>query len=171
MDVEQKRALRPYRRLVFGAFFLFLGIAGALVLRGIIRHLDRLPAPEPHRKELRLDARALSACLDDLKKLHLGFKKGTATRFVETYESPTEARLKWTAFQTETEQKLIKMTSRCQGGDPEDPLGHAYLRADQAFADLIRMYSLLFERFVQEGVEAEILFMQAVKNAQNRNFD
>ena len=60
---------RPYRRFVGLIFALAVALACVLILRGVIRHLDRLPSAGDQARPPSVDVRALRACAEDLDKL------------------------------------------------------------------------------------------------------
>lgn len=141
---DERRRFRPYRR--FLAVLVLTGALGlsGLILRGIINTLDRLPsAHELDRLEV-VDVRALRACAEDLEKLEAKARRAAA-RTLERSEP-------WVPTVDALELERLKIVARCRLDEPRgDPATTELNRAATALENVLRAYTLMFERLRAEG--------------------
>lgn len=148
VEVEEKKALRPYRRFVGLLFALTILLLSVLILRGIIRSLDRLPTAGTLARPAVVDTRALRACAEDLEKLE------ARTRLVGgqalAHREPTNP--DWAAQEQGLEVERLTIVARCHLDQPSgDPVVQDLSGAANAVERLIRTYGLLHARLVAEG--------------------
>lgn len=149
---EERRALRPYRRLVFAIFAIFVVVSSVLVLRGIVRHLDRLPALAPSETPKKLDARALRACSEDLSRLESTFRKEAGPLFGAPFVSRETALRRWDVLTSQVELERIAIVVRCAlNGPPIDRASTHLAEAATRLEDAIREHTLLFQRHVNSS--------------------
>lgn len=141
---EERRRFRPYRRflavlVLVGAF----GISG-LILRGIINTLDRLPSVETMDRLDVVDVRALRACATDLERLEVRARKDAANTL--------EKDLPWVPVLRTLETERLRVVARCRLDESrEDPAIQELSRAATALENVLRVYTLAFERIKNEG--------------------
>ena len=142
---DERRQLRPYRRFVLLVFWLAVTSLCGLLIRGVIRHLDRMPSVGTFASPDSVDGRALRACGDDLLKLEADVR----TRFagliaggaVVSGDEP------W----NELESRRLKIVARCRLSEPgEDPLATNLNAAAGEIERLIRGFALMFQRYENE---------------------
>ncbi len=147
---EERRQLRPYRRFVRIVFFLAMGLLCVLVLRGIIRSLDRMPSADGMRPNGPVDDRALRACAEDLEKLERHLRTSAAEILGRDPEVPGEG---WTAFARGFEMERLTIVARCNlDNGSDDPAVHDLQIAASAIEDLGRSYALMYERHKENGL-------------------
>lgn len=147
---EERRQLRPYRR--FLAFLLAIAIVVlcALVLRGIIRTLDRLPSMEAMQRLEVVDTRALAACAEDLERLELRVRRAGSDALGQAEALPPPDDFETVVAELETER--LKVVARCRLDEPRgDPAMEELARAAASVERLLRDYVLLVQRFGAEG--------------------
>lgn len=143
---EEKKALRPYRRFVGVLFALTIVVLSVLILRGIIRSLDRLPSAESLHRPSHVDTRALRACAEDLEKLELRIRTVGAQALKEV------AGPDWSAQEQALEVERLTIVARCHLDQPtSDPAAQDLAVAAGAIERLLRTYGLLHARHVAEG--------------------
>ncbi len=147
-ESDERQAFRPYRRFVVALFVLLIALICSLIFRGIIHTLDRLPSAKPLERPQKVDARALRACMEDLRKLEHEVRK-TATQL---FKEPSADR----TFQTVArplEMERLHIVARCLLDEPgSDPAIQALSAAATAIEDTLRAYSLLYERHREDGL-------------------
>lgn len=148
---EERRALRPYRRVVVVIFALAIAALSALVLRGIIRALDRLPSAAALHKPDEVDVRALRACAEDLERLEVRIRRaaGEALSRSPAAEDPPE----WETTATGFELERLTLVARCHLDEAsEEPAAQELAVAAAAVEGLLRAYGLLHARHRAEGL-------------------
>jgi hypothetical protein len=144
---EEKRQLRPYRRFVRIVFFVFLSVLCFVVLRGIIRSLDRMPTSGV-RPNGPVDDRALRACVEDLERLERRLR--TAAGELLAGDSSTES---WQTFVQPYELDRLGIVARCNlDADSDDPVVRDLKVAASAVEDLARSYALAYDRHKENGL-------------------
>ena len=147
---EERRQLRPYRR--FLALLLVVAIVGlcGLILRGIIRTLDRLPSAESMQRLEVVDTRALAACAEDLERLEARVRRAGADALGRA--APAEAPDDFDTVARGLETERLKVVARCRLDEPRgDPIITELAHAAAALERLLRAYALLVQRFGAEG--------------------
>ena len=142
---EEKRQLRPYRYLVFLLFWLAVTSLCGLLIRGVIRHLDRMPSVATFASLDAVDERALLACGEDLRKLEVEVR----ARFAKLITGPPQASndAPWDAL----ERRRLEIVARCRLSElGDDPLATALNTAAGEIERLIRGFALMFERYDNE---------------------
>lgn len=140
---EDRRQFRPYRRLVQVVFAVAIIVLCSFVIRGIVRHLDRMPSVEEFQRAELIDGRALRACADDLEKLEATIRL-TAGRRISQLAAPT--RTAGDAWE-DLERQRLTIIARCRLDDPgDDPVGRHLQTAADDVELLIRAFALLEER-------------------------
>lgn len=166
-DAEERRQLRPYRRVV-GLIFVALLVFGAVVtLRGIIRHLDRLPSVDALYKTPTVDVRALRACAEDLEKLEARVRVVAGRAFSEPppEEGPAP---EWQTVTSELELERLSIVARCRLSEPsDDPAVKDLEDAATHVESLMRSYALQYGRHVEDGVHESRETRRALKRALN----
>lgn len=160
---EEGKALRPYRRFVRILFMLAIVGFCAIILRGIIRTLDRLPSVE-HLDRLELvDERALRACAEDLERLEARVRRAGGESLMRA-DSKADAE-QWRATADVIEVDRLRIVARCRLEESAtDPVAAELAKAAQAVEALIRSYHFLHARHVAEGLPES----QAAKGAIRR---
>ena len=141
---EDRRLFRPYR--AFLTILVLIGALGlsALILRGIINTLDRLPSADRMDRLEVVDVRALRACADDLGRLEVRARKDAA----RALERGTE----WRPALDALEIERLKIVARCRLDDPRgDPAIQQLARGATALENLLRTYTLVFDRIENDG--------------------
>ena len=155
MNDAEKKSLRPYRRFVRVLFFLAIAAFCAILLRGIVNTLDRLPTAETLDRPERVDDRALRACAIDLDKLEARVRAGGA----EALGAPSSAEAPEKAWKTKVdaiELERLKIVARCHlEDDPDDPAARDLAEAAQRLENLIRSYNFLHSRHLESGARRE----------------
>lgn len=160
---EERRRNRPYRRFLGILFAIVVTAASVVVLRGIIRTLDRLPSAEGINRPKIVDVRALRACAEDLERLEGRVRRVARKALTETI---TEDAPDWVALSQSLEVERLTIVARCRLDEPtHDPAADALRRAATAIEDLLRTYGLLYARFLSEGVPRSIEVHSAAKEA------
>ncbi|MFO0726890.1 MAG: hypothetical protein U1E65_24105 [Myxococcota bacterium] len=141
---------RPYRRFVGVVFALAIAIACLLVLRGIIRHLDRLPSAVDQARPNTVDVRALRACAEDLDKLTTKAMKAGARALGE----PGAGIEGWKEAALELELERVQIVARCRLDEPStDPVVEDLERASEGVQGVLRSYGLLAARHQEDGLK------------------
>lgn len=150
---REERALRPYRRFVAFFFVALVTAVTGLTLRGIIRHLDRLPSRPDAASAVVLDARALRACTDDLELLERATRQ-EAGRALARSVNAQEAMDLVDAWR----RRLADIKHRCRLDDSSGTASGAtaaaaaahqsLVRSAELIDDLVRELGLLLERHV-----------------------
>jgi hypothetical protein len=145
---EERRELRPYRRFVRIVFFLALSVMCVLVLRGIIRSLDRLPSGGVAANGP-VDVRALRACAEDLERLEKRLRNAAADLLAR---EPNQSE-PWRAFIESYEVERLTIVARCNLEDSSnDPVVRDLRAASSAIEELARSYALVYERHLEHGL-------------------
>lgn len=143
---EERRQLRPYRRFVLAVFGLTFVAMMGFMLRGIIRHLDRMPSIESFERLDTVDSRALRACAEDLLKLEIQIRTVAGTRLAAV-DNPVPAEQIWENF----ERDRLTIVARCQLDDGrDDSAAQEVASGADALELLIRGFALLEERHTKE---------------------
>lgn len=151
-EAEERKQLRPYRRLVGAIFAVAVVVACVLVMRGIIRHLDRLPSLEGLAKPKVVDVRGLRACAEDLERLEVRIRTSAGLAFTElpvdgAAESP------WDVHAKALELERLQIVARCRLNEPTTDGAVADLeKAVGELEELLRAYSLLYARHEESGI-------------------
>lgn len=144
----EARANRPYRRLVGVVFAVAVVALCSVVLRGVVRALDRLPSAATLDRPAEVDVRALRACAEDLDKLEAKIRQAAGRAFAAAPDAPDE----WHAAQDALELERITLVARCRLDEPsEDPVVHDLERAAEGLESLLRRYNLLYARHKDDG--------------------
>lgn len=165
MNDEEKKSLRPYRRFVRVLFFLAIAAFCAILLRGIVNTLDRLPTAETLDRPERVDDRALKACAIDLGKLEARVRAGGAEALgaPSTLEAPDKA---WKTAADAIELERLKIVARCHlQDDLDDPAARELADAAQRIENLIRSYHFLHARHLKDGAEESREAKRALERA------
>lgn len=148
---EERKKNRPYRRFVRVVFAIAVLVLGGLILRGIIRSLDRMPSPTGARPSGPVDVRALRACAEDLGKLEQRLRLAAGELLSRAPEETTES---WQTFVQPIELERMNIVARCNLDEPtSDPAVEDLKIAAGALEDLARSYALLYERHKEEGLK------------------
>lgn len=148
---EERKKNRPYRRFVRVVFFVAAAVMAGLILRGIIRSLDRMPSPTGARPSGPLDVRALRACAEDLGKLEQRLRTAAGELLSR---NPSETTESWQTFVQPIELERMSIVARCNLDEPtNDPAVEDLKIAAGALEDLARSYALLYERHKEEGLK------------------
>ena len=142
---EERRQLRPYRR--FLAILLAISITGlcALILRGIVRTLDRLPSTETMQRLEVVDSRAIAACAEDLERLEARVRKAGGEALALAEPAPAPEDFETVANTLETER--LTVVARCRLDEPRGDVALEELaRAAVGVEELLRAYTLLVQR-------------------------
>jgi hypothetical protein len=154
---------RPYRRFVRVVFFLAIAVLCGLVLRGIVRHLDRMPSAQALERPATVDVRALRACSEDLEKLEARTRKSASRAYGEPRGTAAEI---WAATARELELERLSIVARCRLDEANDDAASRDLaRAAEAIEGLLRSYSLLFARHLEDGLKQADEARQAIERA------
>jgi hypothetical protein len=166
-DAEERRQLRPYRRIVGLIFALVLVVAAVLVLRGIVRHLDRLPSVDALYKTPDVDVRALRACAEDLEKLEAKVRLIAGRAFSELLVEDLPVP-EWQSFGGELELERLSIVARCRLHEPrEDAVVNDLEEAANHLEALIRSYALLYARHADDGARESREVRRILKRATN----
>jgi hypothetical protein len=151
-EAEERKQLRPYRRLVGLIFALAIAVVAVFVLRGIIRRLDRLPSVDALLKPTVVDVRALRACAEDLDKLEVRIRALAGRAFSELPPEGQRA-ADWQALSADVELERISIVARCRLHEPnEDPVVKDLEEAANHLEALMRSYGLLYGRHEDDGL-------------------
>ncbi|MBI2378375.1 MAG: hypothetical protein HYV07_30530 [Deltaproteobacteria bacterium] len=150
---------RPYRRVVALVFTLSVAAICGLIFRGIVRHLDRMPA---HERPGTVDTRALKACAEDLLRLEESVRKLAGRAFSE----PNAAEPILDQF-GELEEERSRIVARCTLDQPNDPASLELERASSKIEDSARSYRLLFHRHHDDGQAASREARAAIERARS----
>ncbi|MCK6550941.1 hypothetical protein L6R52_34205 [Myxococcota bacterium] len=164
-EAEERKQLRPYRRLVGAIFAIAVVVACVLVFRGIIRHLDRLPSLEGLDKPKVVDVRALRACAEDLDRLELRIRTLAGQAFAEL---PVEgaAQSPWDVHAKQLELERLSIVARCRLNEPTTDGAVADLeKAVGELEELLRSYSLLYARHKESGIPSSKEAREALRRA------
>ncbi len=162
---EEGKALRPYRRFVRILFALAIVGFCAIILRGIIRTLDRLPSVERLDRLERVDDRALRACAEDLDKLEARVRVAGGEALSRAPE-PDVNEEAWKVTADAIEVDRLRIVARCRLEEaPSDPAAADLLAAAQAIEALIRSYHFLHARHVAEGLPESTQAREAIGRA------
>jgi hypothetical protein len=138
---------RPYRRFVRIVFALVVLVISVLVLRGMIRYLDRLPGVDVRFKPESVDNRALAACAEDLERLVGRIRLAAGHAFSLTPTADSEVAL-WESQARQFEIERLRIVARCRLDEAsEDPVVRDLEQASNGIVALLREYSLLYARY------------------------
>jgi hypothetical protein len=138
---------RPYRRFVRIVFALVILVISVLVLRGMIRYLDRLPSVDVRFKPQRVDNRALAACAEDLERLAGRIRLAAGHAFSLVPAADSEAAL-WGTQSRQFEVERLRIVARCRLDEAsEDPVVRDLDQASNGIVALLREYNLLYDRY------------------------
>lgn len=158
---SERAHLRPYRRFVQLLFALFIAVPGFLFIRGIIRHLDRLPSIETFDRPQHVDDRALLACAEDLDRLENDIRKKAARAFAQAEEAA------WNQTANELELARRTIIARCRLDEPhDDPVVSDLLSAAVDIERLLHFYGVLHSRFEEEALTKAASVRSALSRAQ-----
>src|SRR5687767_7945275 len=151
-EEREHRQLRPYRRVVGAVFAIAISTMGVLTLRGIIRHLDRLPTVEALVTPAKVDVRALRACAEDLERLEARVRL-TATRAFGAAPGVDESKpVEWEALARPLELERVSIVARCRLHEESADIVVGELEtAANEIESLIRSYGLLHSRHLEDG--------------------
>jgi hypothetical protein len=159
---EERRELRPYRRFVRAVFFILMGVLCAIVLRGIIRSLDRLPSASGVRPDGPVDVRALRACAEDLERLERRLRLGAG----EILARDPETQEPWQTMAQTFELERATIVARCNlDAGSDDPVVRDLRSAASAIEDLARSYTLVWERHKENGLPRSRDAIEALRRA------
>jgi hypothetical protein len=164
---EEKKALRPYRRLVIG---LFVVIALSLVInvvRGITQHLDRLPSVDTHAGPRTgvVDVRALMACRVDLERLESRIRSAAGT-YLSASPEQRRKHPSWESVADDMERERVEIVNRCNLEEAgSETLARSLSVAADAIENLLRSYTLLYARFVDTALEQSAEAQQSLRAA------
>jgi hypothetical protein len=148
--VTEEEQNRPYRRFVRIVFALAITLLCGLVLRGIVRHLDRLPSANAIERPATVDVRALRACAEDFDKLIGATRRAAGRAFAEP-----QGKDGWRGVAHELEVERLSIVARCRLDESsDDPVVHDLGRAAEGIEGLLRSYSLLYARHFEDGEKA-----------------
>ncbi len=148
---EEGRALRPYRRFVRILFALAIVGFCAIILRGIIRTLDRLPSVERLDRPERVDERALRACAEDLERLEARVRRSGGEALARADSKVGAEQWKVTADAIEVDR--LRIVARCHLEEASaDTAASELANAARSMESLIRSYHFLHARHVAEGL-------------------
>ncbi len=160
---EERRQNRPYRRFVRIVFFVAMSVLCVLVLRGIIRSLDRMPSPATQHSLAPVDVRALRACAEDLERLERRLRTASADLLTRDTETPPED---WQTFAQPYEMERLTIVARCNlDAGSNDPVVRDLKTAASAIEDLARNYSLLYDRHKENGIPRSKEAAEALRRA------
>ena len=161
-DVVEKRANRPYRRFVGVIFALTITILSILILRGIIRSIDRMPTADALSRPGHVDTRALRACAEDLEKLEAKIRLAGSTALGKAEDTDPP----WPATEQALEVERLHIVARChlESGE-DDPAVQDLATASSAIERLIRNYGLLHARHLSEGMSISAEAKEALLRA------
>jgi hypothetical protein len=164
-EIEERRQLRPYRRLVALIFTVALIVASVFVLRGIIRHLDRLPSVDAIHQPASVDLRALKACADDLEKLEARVRVLAGKAFAAVPVEGEKA-AEWQALAAGLELERVTIVARCRLHEPSSDVVVKDLEtAANAIENLLRSYALIYGRHVEDGISQSVDARRALGRA------
>jgi hypothetical protein len=158
----ERRELRPYRRFVRVVFFILMGVLCVVVLRGIIRSLDRLPSASGVRPDGPVDIRALRACAEDLERLEKRIRLGAG----ELLARDAETQEPWQTVGQTFELERATIVARCNlDASSDDPVVRDLKAAASAIEDLARSYALMVERHRENGLPRSRDAIEALRRA------
>jgi len=142
---DERRKLRPYRLLVRIVFWVALLAFITFVLRGIIRHLDRMPSVDQYDRLASVDTRALRACGDDLGRMITDLHRLRAR--LATDPDADEDVERW----EELEARRLAIVARCHLDQPgSDPAEIELAAAADTIEKLIGLTAVHEARFQKE---------------------
>src|SRR5262249_35064873 len=142
--------LRPYRRLVGAIFAVAIVVGAFVILRGIIRHLDRMPSSDELTKPTVVDVRALRACAEDLERLELRVRQAAGAAFsgLPAEDAPVPD---WEVLSKPLVLDRLAIEARCRLNEKSDDAAAVDLAtASNEIDALIRAYQVLYGRQVAE---------------------
>lgn len=161
-EAEERHQLRPYRRLVMAIFSIVLVLICVLILRGIVRHLDRLPSVAAIAKPKVVDLRALRACAEDLERLEGRVRSAAGLVFAALPPDPRAAAagagpnvspMTWDELARPLEVERIGIVARCRLNEPSEDVAVRDLEhAAGQIEELMRSYALLYARHLEGGL-------------------
>jgi hypothetical protein len=158
--VSEEEQNRPYRRFVGVMFALAIAALCGLVLRGIVRHLDRMPSPSALERPDHVDDRALRACAEDLDRLIGATRKAAGRAFA------APAANTWPQAARELEMERISIVARCHLDEPtEDGVAQQLAAAAEGIEGSLRSYSLLYARHLEDGLKRSEEAHKAIESA------
>jgi hypothetical protein len=167
IETEEKKRLRPYRRLVGVLFAVAIVVGAVVILRGIIRHLDRMPSADTLQKPQLVDVRALRACAEDLKLLEAKIREAAATALSTT---PAENQIPptWESLSRPFVLDRISIEARCRLNEKgTDPVVQDLDTAASEIDAVLSSYQLLYSR----NLEAMVPHAQNAQAALKRALD
>lgn len=163
---EERRQLRPYRRFVGVVFALSIVAICAFVLRGIVRHLDRMPSIETFKKLESVDERALLACAEDLDRLSTRIRREAGKVLTELPAAREGGTDQWEAVASGFEQERLQIVARCRLDEPGgDAAAKDLHTAAEEIEALLRSYSLLYARHREDGQKSAVRAYDAYQRA------
>jgi hypothetical protein len=164
-ETEERKQLRPYRRLVGVIFTVAVVVAAVVILRGIIRHLDRMPSVDALSKPARVEVRALRACAEDLGKLEAIVRQNAGLLFSQV-PAEDQAPVDWEQISRPLEIERLGIVARCRLNEPSsDPAVGELEKASNEIDALIRAYALLYSRHLESALPHAIEARAALKRA------
>lgn len=165
VETEERRQLRPYRRLVGVLFTVAVSVAAVIILRGIIRHLDRMPTAGVPDKSTVVDVRALRACAEDLEKLEARVRQGASAAF-GVLPAEDRAPADWESIAHPFEVDRLSIVARCHLEEPTtDTIVTDLEAASNEIEALIRSYALLYGRHSEDGLPHALEARRILKRA------
>jgi hypothetical protein len=162
---EERRQLRPYRRLVGIIFAVLIAIGAFVILRGIIRHLDRMPSSDALQKPNLVDVRALRACAEDLERLERAVRQagGAAFSGIPAEDAPVPD---WEVLSRQFVVDRVAIEARCRLNEKSDDAAVAELEtASNEIDALIRAYQVLYGRQVEDVLPHALNAESALRRA------
>lgn len=160
----ERRANRPYRRVVGLLFAALLLVVAFGVLRGVIQRLDRLPSVESFTPPDRVDDRALRACAEDLDRLEARIRTTAGRSFARDPRAPETPDWQEESEQLETERLRIVARCRLHESGTDAVVTDLTTAADQ-LETMLRSYNLLFDRHAADGEKASMEVRAALERA------
>jgi hypothetical protein len=158
---EEAVANRPYRRFVGVMFALAITAICGLLLRIIVRQLDRLPSAAALDRPATVDHRALLACAEDLERLQADVLRQAG----KTFGEPTTGRHVWAEAASRLELERLRLVARCHLDAPSVGAQAELGRAADAIEGLIRGYTLLHGRLAEDGALRAVEAQTAIESA------
>lgn len=172
VESAEKRELRPYRRLVVAIFAAVILAAGVFVLRGIVRHLDRLPTVDKLEKPSVVDVRGLRACAEDLDRLETRVREG-AGKMLASLSRDQERMTAARELTEELSLELLRIVARCRLHEvSSDPVVADLEAAANELELMIRAFAVLYDRHAEDvlphSVEARRTLERATAQLRER---
>ena len=165
-ETEEKKQLRPYRRFVGILFTIAVVVTSTVILRGIIRHLDRMPSVDESKKPAIVDVRALRACSEDLERLEARLLATAGTWLSQLPAEGESAPKEWEPLSRQFEIDRLGIVARCNLSDPSsDPAITDLQEASNELESVIRAYGLLYSRHLEDGLPHAVEARAALKRA------